>query len=166
MPPLIDLNNLETNDNFDIIIIEVDQIASDASNRVFALLIDDEERKCMVELNSYEASMLSFVMKDLHKNSHIQTIYQILLRYINYQGVNIDKIVIESKVGDIVYATITLVDQKHDRIFSVISLADAMILSLMSNRPLQAVKKVWEEMDEFDEWDYEYFTLDDDEDED
>jgi bifunctional DNase/RNase len=80
--------------------------------------------------------------------------------------VNIDKIVIESKVGDIVYATITLVDQKHDRIFSVISLADAMILSLMSNRPLQAVKKVWEEMDEFDEWDYEYFTLDDDEDED
>lgn len=64
------------------------------------------------------------------------------------------------------YATITLVDQKHDRIFSVISLADAMILSLMSNRPLQAVKKVWEEMDEFDEWDYEYFTLDDDEDED
>ena len=31
MPPLIDLNNLETNDNFDIIIIEVDQIASDAA---------------------------------------------------------------------------------------------------------------------------------------
>ena len=83
MPPLIDLNNLETDDNFDIIIIEVDQIASDVSNRVFALLIDDEERKCMVELNSYEASMLSFVMKDLHKNSHIQTIYQILLRNIN-----------------------------------------------------------------------------------
>ena len=166
MPPLIDLNNLETNDNFDLVIIEVDQIASDATNRIFALLTDDEERKCMLELNSYEASMLSFVMKDLHKNSHIQTIYQIMLKYINSQGVYVDKIMIESKVGDIVYATLTLVDQKHDRIFSVISLADAMILSLMTNRPLQAVRKVWEEMDEFDEWDYEYFTLDEDEDED
>jgi bifunctional DNase/RNase len=165
MPTLIDLNNIESNDNYELVIVEVDQIASDASNRIFALLVDDEERKCMIELNSYEASMLSFVMKDLHKNSHIQTIHQIMLRYINSQGVNIDKIVIESKVGDIIYATLTLVDQKHDRIFSIISLADAMILSLMSNRPLQAVSKVWDEMDEFDEWDYEYFTLDEDEDE-
>lgn len=162
---MIDLNNLQTDDNFDLVILDVDQIASDAAHRIFALLTDDEDRKCMIELNSYEASMLSFVMKDLHKNSHIQTIYQILLRYINSQNVSVDKIVIESKVGDIIYATLTLVDHKHDRIFSVISLADAMILSLMTNRPLQAVRKVWEEMDEFDEWDYEYFTLDENEDE-
>ena len=160
----MELENIENHDDYELVIIELEQIAADASQRVFALLTDNE-KKCMVELNSYEASMISFAMKELHKNSHIQTIHQLLLKYLGTQDIEIDRLVIESKVGDIVYATLTLVDSKHERVFSVISLADAMILSLMTNRPLHAVKKVWDEMDEYDEWDYEYFTLDEDEDE-
>lgn len=161
----MDLENIENHDDYELVIIELEQIAADASQRVFALLTDGE-KKCMIELNSYEASMISFAMKELHKNSHIQTIHQLLLKYLGTQQIEIDRLVIESKVGDIVYATMTLVDSNHERVFSVISLADAMILSLMTNRPLHAVLKVWDEMDEFDEWDYEYFTLDEEDEED
>jgi bifunctional DNase/RNase len=161
----MDLENIENHDDYELVIIELEQIAADASQRVFVLLASNE-KKCMIEINSYEASMMSFAMKDLHRNSHIQTIHQLLLKYLGTQDIQIDRLVIESKVGDIVYATMSLVDSNHRRIFSVISLADAMILSLMTKRPLHAVKKVWDEMDEFDEWDYEYYTLDDEDEED
>jgi len=161
----MDLENIENHDDYELVIIEIEQIAADASQRVFVLLTSNE-KKCMIEINSYEASMMSFAMKDLHRNSHIQTIHQLLLKYLGTQDIQIDRLVIESKVGDIVYATMSLVDSNHERIFSVISLADAMILSLMTKRPLHAVKKVWDEMDEFDEWDYEYYTLDDEDEDD
>jgi bifunctional DNase/RNase len=161
----MDLENIENHDDYELVIIELEQIAADASQRVFVLLTSNE-KKCMIEINSYEASMMSFAMKDLHRNSHIQTIHQLLLKYLGTQDIQIDRLVIESKVGDIVYATMSLVDSNHERIFSVISLADAMILSLMTKRPLHAVKKVWDEMDEFDEWDYEYYTLDDEDEDD
>lgn len=161
----MDLENIENHDDYELVIIELEQIAADASQRVFVLLASNE-KKCMIEINSYEASMMSFAMKELHRNSHIQTIHQLLLKYLGTQDIQIDRLVIESKVGDIVYATMSLVDSNHRRIFSVISLADAMILSLMTKRPLHAVKKVWDEMDEFDEWDYEYYTLDDEDEKD
>jgi hypothetical protein len=161
----MDFENIENHDDYELVIIELEQIAADASQRVFVLLTSNE-KKCMIEINSYEASMMSFAMKDLHRNSHIQTIHQLLLKYLGTQDIQIDRLVIESKVGDIVYATMSLVDSNYRRIFSVISLADAMILSLMTKRPLHAVKKVWDEMDEFDEWDYEYYTLDDEDEDD
>jgi hypothetical protein len=47
-----------------------------------------------------------------------------------------------------------------------VSFADAMILSLMTNRPLQIITKVWDEMDDFEDWDYENYLMDYDEDED
>jgi bifunctional DNase/RNase len=162
----LDLSQVENNDNYETIVLELEQIASDQVQRVFVLLTDGE-KKTMYEINNYEASMVTFAFKELHKNSHIQTIYQIFIKYLELQGVSIDKIVIESRVGDVVYATLTLVDKNYNRTFTVCSFADALIMSLMTKRPLQIIAKVWDEMDAFeDDWDYEYYTMDYDEDED
>jgi len=161
----IDFDQLNNPEDLSTVIVELESIASDPNQRVYVIITDDD-KKCMYELNSYEASMMSFVFKGLHKHSHIQTIYQIFIKYLKLQNVDIDKIIVESKVGDVVYATITLVDESHQRTFTVVSFADAMILSLMTNRPLQIITKVWDEMDDFEDWDYENYLMDYDEDED
>jgi bifunctional DNase/RNase len=83
----------------------------------------------------------------------------------------IEEVVIESKVGDVIYCTAKILDNKHDRTFTVLSLVDGLILSLISKAPIFVIKNVWEQMEEFDEdWDYEDFIVDfeneDDDDED
>ena len=83
----------------------------------------------------------------------------------------IEEVVIESKVGDVIYCTAKILDSKHDRTFTVLSLVDGLILSLISKAPIFIIKNVWEKMEEFDEdWDYEDYIVDfeneDDDDED
>lgn len=160
-----DLNLNVNSEEFEPVIVDIESIASDPNQRIYVILTD-EYKKCMYEVNNYEASMISFVLKELHKFSHIQTIYQIFIKFLEFQNVQIDKIVVESKVGDVVYATLTLADEKHDRTFTVVSFADALILSLMTNRPLQIISKVWDEMDDYEDWDYENYLMDFDEDDD
>ena len=58
----LDLSQVENNDNYETIVLELEQIASDQVQRVF-LLLTDGEKKTMYELNNYEASMVTFAFK-------------------------------------------------------------------------------------------------------
>jgi bifunctional DNase/RNase len=122
------LNNIE---NLELVPVKLEHILISPDNHTFALIVGDD-KDIAIPLNSYEGSMLSFVFKGLHKNSHINTIHQLFVKFINDQNTKIESIYIESKVGDIIYASIHFVDNKHRRFYSISSLIDALILYIIN----------------------------------
>jgi bifunctional DNase/RNase len=155
----IDINNVSKDYNFSLKYLELDHIVVNPDKRVYVVLTDGE-RESGVEINSYEASMLSFVHKGLHTNSHIHTIHQLYVKTLKHFKVEVDQIVIESKVGDVIYCSVKMTDSSLNESFSVVSLTDGLIISAITKKPLLAINEVWQAMDEIDEWDYEEFIMD------
>ena len=162
---VISADKINSKDNSELIKISVDHIIINPDQRVY-LILDSEDKQSLIELNSFEASMLSFVYKGLHKNSHIQIIHQLYLNFMKMNSTTLEHVVIESKVGDVIYTTLKLCDKNFNRAFTVTSLVDGIILSIITECPLFIVKKVWDDMDEVDDWDYENYILDYEDDDD
>ena len=161
----IDKNNLSNDLNIELVEISLDHIVISPDKRVYAVLNDKNDRQTALELNTFESSMLSFAHKGLHKNSHINTIYQLYLKSLEFSKTKIKEIVIESKVGDICYCSLKMNDDNLNEFFSIATLADSLVLQRMTNCKLYAIQNVWDNFDEIDEWDYEEYIVDiDDED--
>lgn len=159
----IDRQKLITDDSYELLPIEIESIVVNAESRVFVVLSDGYNKKAY-ELNTYEASMLSFFAKYYHENAHIQTIHQAFLKFLKLYKTEIDGIVIESKVGDVIYCSVKFTDSKLNNLFTILSLNDGLILSILSAKELNIVQLVWDNMDSIDDWDYENFIIDNDED--
>lgn len=163
----LNLDNLSNNDeDLSLVSIKLEYLVVNSDRRVFAILSDDDERKTGLELNNYEATMLSFCHKEFHKNSHINTIHQIFLKFLKSFNIYIENICIESKVGDVVYVTIQMCDENFNRSFSVISLADALIFSRLLDVNIKCIKKLWLQFDDADDWDFEDYIIEDYDDDD
>lgn len=163
----INFDNLQPDDNMDLELIDInlDHIIINPDKRVYAVLVDEDDRNVALELNNFEASMLSFVHKGLNENSHIQTIYQLFLSHLEQNNTKIDEITIESKVGDILYCSVKFIDNNLNRYFSIVSVADALILHRSTKCKFHCVRNVWLQLDEIDDWDYEDHIIDIDDDE-
>ena len=159
----IDRQKLITDDSYELLPIEIESIVVNAENRVFVVLSDGYNKKAC-ELNTYEASMLSFFAKYYHENAHIQTIHQAFVKILKLHNTEIDCIVVESKVGDVIYCSVKFLDSKLNNLFTILSLNDGLILSILSEKELNVVRLVWDNMDSIDDWDYENFIIDNDED--
>ena len=75
----ININDVNKDYNFNLTYIDLDHIVVNPDKRVYVVLTDGE-RQSGFEINSYEGSMLSFVHKGLHNNSHIHTIHQLYIK--------------------------------------------------------------------------------------
>lgn len=160
----INLDNVNKNLNLNKIQIKINHIIMNPDNRVFVVLNDEEKKQVGIELNNYEASMLSFVLQGFHKFSHINTIHQLFIKSLKNLNSKITEINIESKVGDIIYCTLYMVDKNHNQAYSVVSLADALILSKIVECSIFVTQETWEKFDVIDDWDYEDYILDIDDD--
>jgi hypothetical protein len=159
----IDRQKLITDDSYELLPIEIESIVVNAESRVFVVLSDGYNKKAY-ELNTYEASMLSFFAKYYHENAHIQTMHQAFLKFLKLYKTEIDGIVIESKVGDVIYCSVKFTDSKLNNLFTILTLNDGLILSILSKKEINIVQLVWDNMDSIDDWDYENFIIDNDED--
>ena len=155
----IDLSEVYDSLNLELLPVEIDHIVVNPDKRVYVVLAN-EDRQNGVELNPFEASHLSFVHKGLHKNSHIQTMHQLYVKTLEQIKTKIESVVIESKVGDVIYCSLKMVDSNHNRFFTIVSLADGLILSKIAESPIHVIENVWDDMDPIDEWDYEDYILD------
>jgi hypothetical protein len=82
---------------------------------------------------------------------------------LSHYNSSIQSICIENKVGDVVYSSVKFTDHKKNDYFSVCSLVDSLIFSMLSQTDLFILRNVWDNMDELDEdWDFENFMSDDD----
>lgn len=162
----LNLKNIDNQLNLELVDIQFHHMVINPDKRIYVVLEDDNEKQSGVEVNPYEASMISFVQKGLHTNSHINTIHQLFIKALSTSQSKIEEIAIESKVGDIIYCSMKMVDIKNNRVFSILSLADALILAKITSCPLKALTSVWENFDTIDEWDYEDYIIDIDPDDD
>ena len=107
--------------------------------------------------------MLTFVAKEYHKNSHIQTIHQAFIKLLEIYKSNVVSVEIENKVGDVVYTSVKFLDKNLNNFYMIMSLCDGIILSILSQTNLKIVANVWDNMEPLDEdWDYENFMFDED----
>jgi len=158
----IDRHSLENDDRYELIPILVESVVVNPEDRSFVVL-SDGNKKSIIEINSYETGMLTFVAKDYHKNSHIQTIHQAFIKSLDIYKSKIISVEIENKVGDVVYTSIKFEDSNLNNYFLIMSLCDGLILSILSQTNLNIVANVWDNMEPLDEdWDYENFMFDED----
>ena len=158
----IDRHSLENDDRYELIPILVESVVVNPEDRSFVVL-SDGNKKSIIEINSYETGMLTFVAKDYHKNSHIQTIHQAFIKSLDIYKSKIISVEIENKVGDVVYTSIKCEDSNLNNYFLIMSLCDGLILSILSQTNLNIVANVWDNMEPLDEdWDYENFMFDED----
>lgn len=158
----IDRHSLDNDDRYELIPILVESVVVNPEDRSFVVL-SDGNKKSILEINSYETGMLTFVAKDYHKNSHIQTIHQAFVKSLDIYKSKIISVEIENKVGDVVYTSIKCEDSKLNNYYLIMSLCDGLILSILSQTNLNIVANVWDNMEPLDEdWDYENFMFDED----
>ena len=159
----IDRHLLDNSDRYELIPILVESVVVNPEGRSFVVL-SDGNKKSAVEMNSFESGMLTFVAKDYHKNSHIQTIHQAFMRLLDIYKSDVESVEIENKVGDVTYTSVKFIDKKLNNFYLIMSLCDGIILSILSQTNLKIVSDVWDNMDPLDEdWDYENYMYDDDE---
>ena len=96
----IKAKNLNDIEELSLLRVDLQHILISPESKMYALLEGDDKDVAII-LNAYEGSMLSFFFKSLHKNSHIHTIYQIFNKHLKDNNSSIEKVVLESKVGDI-----------------------------------------------------------------
>lgn len=161
----VNLSKVINDQDLSLIRIDLESIILNPDKRIY-ITFTDGEKIAGVEIDEYEASLLCFVNDGLHKNAHINTIHQLFVKFLKQVHVDVESVCIESKNGDVIYASLKTVDVNHNRSFAIVSLCDAVILAKISNAPIFILPDVWEDMDEVDEWDYQEYIIDFDSDED
>ena len=122
-------------------------------------LLEADGKKVIYPLNESEGTILTFVRSGCSTFSHIKNIYQIHLDTMREWRYELVTATIEAKVGDVYYATLQWKDRKGRLVFNPCSVGDALILASMAESKIQIIKNVLEEMQELDEWPYEFETI-------
>jgi len=156
------LNNLETPDNLECLDIDLTQILIDSSDNSMYAVMESNKKEVLFHLNAYEGTMLTFVKSGCGEHSHIKTIYQLYLETMQLIKCELIKVVIEVKCGDVIYSRLIWKDRKDRTIYSMCSVGDALILAIMSNAPIQIIKKVLNALDDIsnDETNYRNDIID------
>ncbi len=158
----IDRHLLDNSDRYQLIPILVESVVVNPEEKSF-IVLSDGDKKSAIEINSFESGMLTFVAKDYHKNSHIQTIHQAFVKLLEVYKSEVVSVEIENKVGDVIYTSVKFLDKNLNNFYFIMSLCDGIILSILSQTNLKIVSDVWDNMEPLDEdWDYENFMFDED----
>ena len=158
----------QANDASDLAIVpvQVSRIMISPTNGGIVILTTPD-KEVALPLSSSEGTLMGFIQGGLAANSHIQTLPQMYIRLLKEMGSSIESVTLESKIGDVIYASIRIVNRKHKRFWSLCSHGDGLILSMLAKCPLGVVGSVWDKLDPFDDWPYESqiidFEMDDDE---
>ena len=158
----IDRHSIDNGNRYELIPILIESVVVNPEGRSFVVL-SDGDKKSACEINSYESGMLTFVAKDYHKNSHIQTIHQAFIKLLEIYKSDVESVEIENKVGDVIYTSVKFIDKNLNNFYLIMSLCDGIILSILSQTNLKIVFDVWDNMESLDvDWDYENFMSDED----
>jgi hypothetical protein len=133
---------------FELIECELSKIIfENQSDYVVGLIIDDKE--IGLTLNSYDGTILTFVDSGCANNPHINTIHQVLLKFMENTGFTLSRVLIEAKYGDIIYCRLHWAHKKQD-IYNVVALGDALILHSLTSSPLFISRFVLDQCEDFD----------------
>ena len=119
------------------------------SDYIVGLLVDGLEDEIGIPLNNYDGSILTFVHSGCAEHAHINTIHQILLKFMENAGFDLEKVYIEAKYGDITYCRLkwTKLDQS---IYNIIGIGDALILHSLTACDMVITQNVLKQFEKFD----------------
>jgi len=147
------LRNLKSTDDLELLEINFYKVTVDQQEGQAVGLYTGIDKIIGIDFNSIEGTMLTFAVSGCFENSHIRTIYQLYLETMNLVKFKLEKVVIESKRGDMLYARLHWEDHKSRKVFKICSAGDATVLAIMSNSPIFVVKSVYQEMDDYTDYD-------------
>ena len=109
----INYDDIDPDMDFEVIPINFHHLVINPDKRIYVVLEDENETQAGVEVNQYEASMISFVQKGLHQNSHINTIHQLFIKALQLNQIKVQEVIIESK-DKTMSPMIKIVDKKGE----------------------------------------------------
>jgi bifunctional DNase/RNase len=139
-------NNTEI---FELIECRLEKIIFD-ENSDYIVGLRIQEELYGIKLNSYDATMLTFVDSGCADSPHISTIHQIFLNFKSIAGYELNRVIIEAKYGDVFYCRLHWTGDKQD-IYNVCSLGDALILNSLAECDMFIAQFVFTQLDKFDE---------------
>ena len=110
-------------DDLAIIPVQVSRIMISQTNGCIVIL-STPDQEVALPLSSSEGSLMTFIQGGLASNSHIQTMPQMYIRLLKEMGASIESVALESKIGDVIYASLRIVNRKHKRFWSLCSHGD------------------------------------------
>ncbi len=147
------MRNLKSTADLELIEVSFYKVTVDQQEGQAVGLYTGPDKIIGIDFNSIEGTMLTFVVSGCYENSHLRTIYQLYLETMELVKFNLEKVVIESVKGDMIYARLHWIDHKDRKIFKVCSAGDASVLALMSDAKIYVVKSVYDQMEDFSDYD-------------
>ena len=132
---------------FELLPCTIDNIFCDQD---YIVSLEIEKEFYTVNLNAYEGTVLTFAESGCSDNAHINTIYQVLLKFKQSAGFSLERVIIEAKFGDVFYCRLHWKHEKGD-IYNVVSLGDGLILSILAEAEIFIAKFVVLELEKITE---------------
>ncbi len=146
-------SNLRPVSEVELIEIDFYKVTIDAQDGTTVALFNTPDKIIGLDFNSIEGTMLSFVVSGCAENSHLRTIYDFYLETMKMVKFKLEKVVIETVRGDMVYAMMHWIDHKGRKLFKPCSAGDATVLAIMSDTKIFIIKQTLEELDDYTEYD-------------
>lgn len=143
------LRNLKPVSDLDLIDIYFYKITVDQHEGLAIALFEAPDKIIGFELNSIEGTMFTFAVSGCVEYSHVRSIYQLYIETMKLVKFNLDKVIIESKKGDVIYGRLFWTDDKNRKIFKVCSAGDALVLATLEKCPIKIIKSVLDNMDDY-----------------
>jgi len=147
------MRNLKPTSDLELVEVSFYKVTVDQQEGQAVGLYTGPDKIIGVDFNSIEGTMLTFVVSGCYENSHLRTIYQLYLETMEMVKFLLEKVVIESVKGDMIYARLHWIDHKNRKIFKVCSAGDASVLALMSDAKIYVIKSVYDQMEDFSDYD-------------
>lgn len=147
------MRNLQPTSDLELVELSFSKVTVDQQEGQAVGLYTGPDKIIGIDFNSIEGTMLTFVVSGCYENSHLRTIYQLYLETMELVKFELEKVVIESVKGDMIYARLHWIDHKNRKLFKVCSAGDASVLALMSDAQIFVVKSVYDKMEDFTDYD-------------
>jgi bifunctional DNase/RNase len=147
------LRNLLPASNLELIKIDFYKVTVDQQNGSVIALFSSPDKVLGIEFNAIEGTMLTFTASGCYDNSHLRTIYHLYVETMQMIKFKLQKVVIESRQGDIIYARLFWQDHKSRNVFKRCSAGDAVVLAVMCDVDIYITKNVYDDLEDYTEYD-------------
>lgn len=131
--------------------VKIDNVQFNPQIEKSIALLSSNGKQFAFILDEIVGPMMTFIRSGCAKNPHIPSVYDNFIGMMKHMGITLDNVTIESKHGDVVYASMEWVDSHNNRFWQKCNYGDAIIFTSLTDRPLKIVQAALSEMDTMDE---------------
>lgn len=148
------LQQLHTPEELERVELKYNKLMYHPPSSQVVMILDTDEKTVGYPLSDFEGAMASFIFLGCAKNAHILTIHQMYVALLKEIKSELISAVVESKQGDMYYATLEYIDRNGNKFRTVSSFADALMLTHLTDTKLYILRKVLDEIEDFKDWTY------------